>query len=161
MLEKDFLEVSECRDLDAGLAGRDTARHATHIDDATTHGSDAVPVITKEDIFRRIEEDRERHKKLRESLWVVPAPNSHTTTTTTTGNTTQFNNNNDTSNDTSNNNGPDYDSQSLRGGGAVGGPGDWEFRRAWEDTSDLCEDDFVVIKEETALCIQSRAGAVY
>lgn len=34
--------------------------------------TDTLPTISREDILRRIEEDRERHKKLRESLWVVP-----------------------------------------------------------------------------------------
>lgn len=69
---------------------------------------DADKVISKEAILRRIEEDRERHKRLRESLWVIPRDDS-----------------------------------------------DHEFNQAWEETSDLCSDDFEVMREEMALHKQS------
>ncbi|PNS16131.1 hypothetical protein CAC42_4532 [Sphaceloma murrayae] len=56
--------------------------------------------LDKRQIEQRIEEDRERHKRLRESIWAVEAE------------------------------------------------GDKEFDRLWEETSDVNEDDLVLIKEE-------------
>ncbi|PSK46126.1 hypothetical protein B9Z65_5094 [Elsinoe australis] len=56
--------------------------------------------LDKRQIEQRIEEDRERHKRLRESIWAVEAE------------------------------------------------GDKEFDRLWDETSDVNEDDFILIKEE-------------
>lgn len=96
MQQKKYLTSEEYQSLDATLAGRDQEPH--------THPSGPPRTISKEDILRRIEEDRERHKKLRESIWVVPSD-----------------------------------------------PKDWEFKEAWEQTSDLCQDDFDMIREDLAL----------
>ena len=101
MSEKQFVDQDTFLDFDRLLAARET--------EASVPGVATNEVISKEDILRRIEEDRERHKRLRESLWVVPS-----------------------------------------------GDPDYEFTRAWEETSDLCEDDFEVMREELALCRQSH-----
>jgi CTD kinase subunit gamma len=60
--------------------------------------------VDKKQIEQRIEEDRERHKRLRENIWAVP-------------NT---------------------------------GAEDEEFRKMWEETSDVGEDDFILYAEEAA-----------
>ncbi|KAG5439905.1 hypothetical protein PCANB_000187 [Pneumocystis canis] len=54
---RDFLEI------EASLSERDDKGIST---------IQSRAVFSKEEIFRRIEEDRERHKRLRENIWVVP-----------------------------------------------------------------------------------------
>lgn len=105
MSEKSFLSSEEYTELDNILATREPVASKTDlgVDQSVLHN------ITKEDIFRRIEEDRERHKRLRESLWVVPT-----------------------------------------------GDDDWEFQQAWENTSELCDVDFEIMREEMSLCKQSQ-----
>lgn len=65
MAEKSFLSAQEHAELDKVLELRESQVPVQDI-----HA--APRTISKEDILRRIEEDRERHKRLRESLWVVP-----------------------------------------------------------------------------------------
>ncbi|QSL64740.1 hypothetical protein MERGE_002042 [Pneumocystis wakefieldiae] len=55
--DQDFLEI------ESSLSKRDYK-------DPTTIENKAI--FSKEEIFRRIEEDRERHKLLRENIWVIP-----------------------------------------------------------------------------------------
>ena len=94
LLEKQYLQPDEHARFDATLVARDTQ---------TTHDTIQV-TISKEDILRRFEEDRERHKKLRETVWVVPNR-----------------------------------------------PPDAEFNQAWDETSDLCDDDYDAIREDLNL----------
>ncbi|KAG4305863.1 hypothetical protein PORY_000773 [Pneumocystis oryctolagi] len=54
---RDFLEI------EASLSKRD---------DKCTNTIQNKDIFSKEEIFRRIEEDRERHKRLRENIWAVP-----------------------------------------------------------------------------------------
>ncbi|KAG5513553.1 hypothetical protein PMAC_000985 [Pneumocystis sp. 'macacae'] len=54
---RDFLEI------EASLSKRD---------DKSLNTIQNRAFFSKEEIFRRIEEDRERHKRLRENIWVVP-----------------------------------------------------------------------------------------
>ncbi|KAK9377371.1 CTD kinase subunit gamma CTK3-domain-containing protein [Lipomyces chichibuensis] len=68
-----------------------------------------LPSFSKEEILRRMEEDRERHKRMRENIWVIP-------------------------------------------------PGDAmqiEFENAWETTSSLDDDDYELMREETAILEQA------
>lgn len=62
--------------------------------------SNGVNKVDRRAIEQRIEEDRERNKRLRESVW------------------------------------------------AVNGDDEEELNRLWEETSDLCEDDYVIAREE-------------
>ncbi|KAM0753783.1 hypothetical protein T439DRAFT_322675 [Meredithblackwellia eburnea MCA 4105] len=39
-------------------------------------GSDSTSKFSRNDIIRRIEDDRERHKRLRERIWVLPVPSA-------------------------------------------------------------------------------------
>lgn len=106
MTEKLFVMQPEFNDLDGILAARESASAGAKTD----NNDSTLRNITKEDILRRIEEDRERHKRLRESLWVVPANDD-----------------------------------------------EWEFQHAWDNTSDLCDVDFEVMREEMALHRQSQS----
>lgn len=100
MTEKSFLTEEEFTILDKALAERETTSAYARKDEQSTSRQD----ITKEDILRRIEEDRERHKRLRESIWVIPTNDDN-----------------------------------------------WEFSQAWENTSDLSEVDFEIMREEMAI----------
>ncbi|KAF2763348.1 hypothetical protein EJ05DRAFT_534707 [Pseudovirgaria hyperparasitica] len=67
--------------------------------------------LDKRQIEQRIEEDRERHKRLRETIW------------------------------------------------AVSGEDNAEFDKLWEETSDICEDDFIMAREEAEERRQAAAFA--
>ncbi|EAU91862.2 hypothetical protein CC1G_04629 [Coprinopsis cinerea okayama7 len=125
----------------------------TEPDDASTNPSskskskDSSPHnMSKNDVFKRIEEDRERHKRLRERRWVQPisyASSSFnpkhmplasflplTTTSKTSAGQDQA--------------APEFPEEEL--------PVDIEFENEWETTSDWNEDDEEVVAEERELC---------
>ncbi|ORY69313.1 CTD kinase subunit gamma CTK3-domain-containing protein [Leucosporidium creatinivorum] len=62
--------------LDAILADLEGRRESLHSAEADTT---AFSTFSRNDILRRIEDDRERHKRLRERIWVLPVPSSLTT----------------------------------------------------------------------------------
>lgn len=89
--------------------------------------SDAkVENLSRNEVIRRVEEDRERHKRLRERRWVLPAPPL----------SSQLRLNN---------------VLPCSVGGADSAV-DIEFENAWETTSDWNEDDDDAIDEENTLC---------
>lgn len=92
---------------------------------ASASATSALPpkTMSRDDVFKRIEADRERHKRLREKRWVQPIPQ-------TLGATYQL------------------ASCTL----AVDGHLDAEFEDAWEATSDWNEDDDEAALEEASLC---------
>jgi CTD kinase subunit gamma len=70
MKEKNYIDSAVYAENDEMLQAREEAG----FNEASAHAITQEGVkISREDILRRIEEDRERHKRLRESLWVVPA----------------------------------------------------------------------------------------
>jgi CTD kinase subunit gamma len=79
--------------------------------------------MTRDEIFKRIEADRERHKRLREKRWVQPIPQANSAA---------------------------YQLASYLGDGDQ--YIDAEFQDAWENTSDWNEDDDEAAQEEEALC---------
>lgn len=111
-----------------------------------THGSSkrpnvaappSPPPLSRNEVLRRIEEDRERHKRLRERRWVQPISYSA----------------------------PSFNPNSVPlasflplSDGPQGGYGDEEaavdieFENEWETTSDWNEDDVEVVTEERELC---------
>ncbi|KZV69782.1 hypothetical protein PENSPDRAFT_608211 [Peniophora sp. CONT] len=94
---------------------------------SSTSKSDALP---RNEIFKRMEEDRERHKRLRERRWVQPtnpAPALHA------GQLVSFL--------------PLTDGQL---------PIDIEFDNEWETTSDWNEDDDDAVAEENGLCFPAE-----
>ena len=94
---KDNEEVKEAthgKDRDRRQEQKD--RHASKSKDGRSNGHR----VDKRAIEQRIEEDRERNKRLRESVW------------------------------------------------AVNGDDDEELNKLWDETSDLCEDDYAIAREE-------------
>ncbi|KAL8293051.1 hypothetical protein RQP46_000745 [Phenoliferia psychrophenolica] len=57
--------------LDAILAALEGRRESLH---TAPPGTSSLSKFSRNDILRRIEDDRERHKRLRERLWVLPVP---------------------------------------------------------------------------------------
>ncbi|KAJ3539478.1 hypothetical protein NMY22_g4722 [Coprinellus aureogranulatus] len=93
------------------------------------------PPLSRNEIFKRIEEDRERHKRLRERRWVQPISYS----------APSFNLNSV----------PLASFLPLTDGGGLGegeAAVDIEFENEWETTSDWNEDDVEVVTEESELC---------
>lgn len=88
--------------------------------------------MSREDVFKRIEEDRERHKRLREKRWVQPI--SHSPTTYRLASFMPLS--------------EDGEEDQL----AI----DLEFDDAWETTSDWNEDDDDAVAEESELCFPSE-----
>jgi len=92
--------------------------------------------LSRNDIFKRIEEDRERHKRLRERRWVQPIVH----------------------------NAADYRAVPLACflplAGSAGGerelPIDIEFENEWETTSDWNEDDDDAAAEESETCFRAE-----
>ncbi|CEL00722.1 Putative Sporulation protein [Aspergillus calidoustus] len=110
---KEILSAATIAEIDAGLKDRET--HPAHLDleaedeeEACVKSKTGTPRgarvngirVDKRQIEQRIEEDRERNKRLRESMW------------------------------------------------AVRGDDNEEHRRFWDETSDICEDDFTAASEE-------------
>jgi CTD kinase subunit gamma len=104
---------------------------------STAHRS-APPInsFSRSDIFKRIEEDRERHKRLRERRWVQPI--SHNLSTYLPAQLTSFM--------------PLTD----EGDGDEELTIDIEFDNEWETTSDWNEDDDDAAREEIELCFPSE-----
>ncbi|KAG6844942.1 hypothetical protein H0H87_002275 [Tephrocybe sp. NHM501043] len=90
----------------------------------------------RNEIFKRIEEDRERHKRLRERRWVQPI----------------------THNPASNQQPPLASFMPLTnpGDGAQELTIDIEFENEWETTSDWNEDDVEAATEEAVLCFPAE-----
>lgn len=87
--------------------------------------------FSKNDVLRRIEEDRERHKRLRERAWILPAKTfaESLPSKVVKGNITQAKSTEP----------PAIDSFDV------------EFDAAWETTSDLNEDDIEGIRQDDTL----------
>ncbi|KAJ5172823.1 sporulation protein [Penicillium capsulatum] len=111
---KNVLSAETVVEIDAALKDRDT--NLAHLDFENEEGADdssrsktGTPNpkasgmrVDKRQIEQRIEEDRERNKRMRESMWAVPGDDTE------------------------------------------------EFSMLWDDTSDICEDDFIAAQEEAA-----------
>jgi len=91
--------------------------------------------LSRNEVIKRIEEDRERHKRLRERRWVQPV--SHTPTSQLPVLASFLPLQENTSDQNSDQ--PDM-------------PLDIEFENEWETTSDWNEDDDEATAQETNLC---------
>ena len=89
----------------------------------------------KNEIVKRIEEDRERHKRLRERRWVQPI--SHNPSANLLSQLATF-----------------MPENEVGTGGEAELTIDIEFDNEWETTSDWNEDDDEAIGEENLLCFQ-------
>lgn len=95
--------------------------------------------LTRNDIFKRIEEDRERHKRLRERRWVQPI--AHNPSTYLPPQLASFM--------------PLTDDGDGEEELAI----DIEFENEWETTSDWNEDDDDAVREENELCFVGPGNA--
>ena len=71
--QKDVLRLETVQELEECLKDRDTNMNGDAAQMSTPHGGRANGAVRpdKRQIEQRIEEDRERHKKQRESIWAV------------------------------------------------------------------------------------------
>ncbi|KAK0711022.1 CTD kinase subunit gamma CTK3-domain-containing protein [Lasiosphaeris hirsuta] len=86
---KSFLEAQAVSEIEEVLKDRDTAAQDLALSSSPTNGdalgdmppsqtilaprkSNAPPKLDRKQVEQRIEEDRERHKRLRENIWAVP-----------------------------------------------------------------------------------------
>lgn len=107
-----------------------------------THSTETVGVpssssssrFSRNDIFKRIEEDRERHKRLRERRWVQPVSHTPQVQVPPLASFLPF----------GGQGADDGDQEEL--------PIDVEFENEWETTSDWNEDDDEAAGEENKLC---------
>ncbi|EGO00520.1 hypothetical protein SERLA73DRAFT_104838 [Serpula lacrymans var. lacrymans S7.3] len=103
--------------------------------DPTSTSASPASSLSRGEIFKRIEEDRERHKRLRERRWVQPV--SHTPFSHTQHLAAFL---------------PLTDDQD----GAEELTLDIEFENEWDATSDWNEDDVEAATEESELCFSTR-----
>ncbi|KAG8890018.1 hypothetical protein FRB98_001453 [Tulasnella sp. 332] len=161
----------------------DQRRENLHSQPVSTKSSSTTE-FSKDEILRRFEEDRERHKLLRQKRWFLPIPTQPTshqqpklaTTLLITSTTTNPLSSSPSSNTqrTPTSVSPTSPSQARResstasiSGGGAGPPIhhgaelalDIEFDQAWETTSDWNEDDDEVATEENMLCFPADVNA--
>ncbi|KAI7901983.1 CTD kinase subunit gamma CTK3-domain-containing protein [Cokeromyces recurvatus] len=65
---KGYFEIAEIEEAEKPLLKRNSSTSLSQ--------SNSTESFSKEDILRRMEEDRERHKRLREEIWIRPAEES-------------------------------------------------------------------------------------
>ncbi|PFH47400.1 hypothetical protein AMATHDRAFT_152115 [Amanita thiersii Skay4041] len=95
--------------------------------------------LSRTDVFKRIEEDRERHKRLRERRWVQPISSHHSSSAQLSAATlASFL--------------PMVDAAEGEEELAI----DIEFENEWEATSDWNEDDVEAVAEECDLCFPAE-----
>ncbi|KAJ3491452.1 hypothetical protein NLI96_g716 [Meripilus lineatus] len=126
--------VIEPHKVDEALSALERRREAAFEQPSTSHDSTYLP---REEVFKRIEADRERHKRLRERRWVQPV--SHNPNTSQLPPLASFM--------------PltsDQDGQEEL-------TLDIEFENDWETTSSLNEDDDDAFIEENGYCFMTRS----
>ena len=99
--------------------------------------------LSRNEVIKRIEEDRERHKRLRERRWVQPV--SHTPTSQLPILASFL---------------PLHEHTSDQGSDQPDMPLDIEFENEWETTSDWNEDDDEATTQETNLCFGNRPSSL-
>ncbi|KAK0469166.1 CTD kinase subunit gamma CTK3-domain-containing protein [Desarmillaria tabescens] len=93
--------------------------------------------LPRQEIFKRIEEDRERHKRLRERRWVQPISHNPSTQQLTS-----------------------FMPFTEKGDGEFELSLDIEFENEWDTVSDWNEDDEEACAEENALCFPSPNSSI-
>lgn len=129
---KRIIEPQKVDEVLSLLSSRDSASDATSTS-AAPSSAKAEPHLSRGEIFKRIEEDRERHKRLRERRWVQAQPHSGPAV-------------------------PSYSTSTLASFLPLSDTEnaelalDIEFENEWEATSDWNEDDVEATAEERELC---------
>lgn len=129
---KRVIDPQKIDEVMAVLNSRTTTLESSSSGDSHSHS------LSRSDVFKRIEEDRERHKRLRERRWVQPVAHNPST----------------------------YLPPQLAslmpltddGDGAEELTIDIEFENEWETTSDWNEDDDEAAREENELCFAGGPG---
>ncbi|PCH35507.1 hypothetical protein WOLCODRAFT_125905 [Wolfiporia cocos MD-104 SS10] len=137
---KRVLDPQQVGDVLATLdARRDSLEHAQAADPTSRAASASAPALPRVEVFKRIEEDRERHKRLRERRWVQPAAHGpHTALPPPLAAFLPL----------AHEDGEGHEETTL----------DIEFENEWETTSDWNEDDDEAAFEENALCFPAQDG---
>ncbi|KAJ7578386.1 CTD kinase subunit gamma CTK3-domain-containing protein [Mycena floridula] len=114
----------------SSLSSRDTAAASPSKASSSTSSSTKTALLPRHEIIKRIEEDRERHKRLRERRWVQPMSHSLSPTP------------------------PPLSFMPLteKSESEYELTADVEFDNEWETVSDWNEDDDEACKEENELC---------
>lgn len=134
---KRIIDPQKVDEVLAKLDARKTSMHEDGAAESAASANDAS--LSRNEIFKRIEEDRERHKRLRERRWVQPIshnPSSHLLTQLA-----SFM--------------PDTEDADGESELTL----DIEFDNEWETTSDWNEDDDEAVDEENQLCYQTPITA--
>lgn len=122
---KRVIDPQKVEDVISSLDTRDTSLDSL----PTTSSSYRKESLPRNEVFKRIEEDRERHKRLRERRWVQPIThNPHPPQLAS------------------------FMPLTSRGDGEEELTIDIEFENEWETTSDWNEDDEEAAVEESDLC---------
>ncbi|KAG0706060.1 CTD kinase subunit gamma CTK3-domain-containing protein [Suillus ampliporus] len=130
---KRIIEPQKVDEVLSLLSSRDVAPDATSTSAAPSTTAKSEPHLSRGEIFKRIEEDRERHKRLRERRWVQAQPHSGPAV-------------------------PSYSTFALASFLPLSDAEnaelalDIEFENEWEATSDWNEDDVEATAEERELC---------
>jgi len=122
---KRVIDPQKVDDVVSSLSARNTSVDGTEPTDSVPRSAPPATTFSRSDIFKRIEEDRERHKRLRERRWVQPI--SHNPATHLLPQLASFM--------------PLTDEELTI---------DIEFENEWETTSDWNEDDDEAAAEESA-----------
>ncbi|RSH89043.1 hypothetical protein EHS25_002705 [Saitozyma podzolica] len=168
--------------IDSALAKLDSPRDGTS---PKKRGREET--FSRNDILRRMEEDRERHKRLRERIWILPIPSlpgqsrppllSHTSQPAQLSQHSQPSQSAQSAQSaqaspsssaspfnpaspSSRKPGPPAPGASGGGGGETGMSAlDVEFEQMWENTSELDEEDLDKMREDTHIAGLEAAGA--
>ncbi|WWC94450.1 hypothetical protein V866_001296 [Kwoniella sp. B9012] len=151
----------------------DVVEEALRFLEGRTHGDDSSnkrsheQAFSKNEILRRMEEDRERHKRLRERIWILPIPPLHpqssqlptklkSSPSTTSPFTPASPSNSKPSNASTPNQGKmapppvpvaDKEKTQESEGGGLETALEVEFEQAWEGASDIDEEELQRMKE--------------
>ncbi|KAG8986169.1 hypothetical protein FRB90_004182 [Tulasnella sp. 427] len=154
---KRVLDSAVIEDVVKMLNERSESLHDKAASEETTTSSTE---FTREEILRRFEEDRERHKLLRQKRWVLPIPLQPPPHQPKLATALLISVNTSTNPSPASPASPAQTSQNTSTRGqqsntSTSGPElalDIEFENAWETTSDWNEDDEEAVREENALC---------
>lgn len=131
---KRVIDPQKIDDVLSSLNARNTTLSSS--EDQSINQQKATTTLSRSDVFKRIEEDRERHKRLRERRWVQPITHNPST----------------------------YHPPQLACFMPMTDPADGEeelsidieFENEWETTSDWNEDDIDAAVEESELCFPAE-----
>lgn len=121
--------------MDEALTQLSNREHTLVTADEEPRPASSSTRLSRNEVIKRIEEDRERHKRLRERRWVQPV--SHTPTSQLPMLASFL---------------PLHENTIERNSSQPDMPLDIEFENEWETTSDWNEDDDEATTQETNIC---------